>query len=141
MQPRRAAQDAYAQSRADSREPLMMDSGARAGSKRSQPSSTPAPSDSPAPSPLNDEGAVGSGIQYVSPADKGEDLDASSPPAAAHQPPTTQQTPTQPIAPPEASAMSPAAELRMVRQILMAMASPEIWSPTSQTSARSCTLT
>ena len=48
MQPRRAAQDAYAQSRADSREPLMMDSGARAGSERSQPGSTPAPSDSQA---------------------------------------------------------------------------------------------
>ena len=132
VQPRRAAQDPYTQSRAVSQEPLAAEPGAREACNLPQPDSTPTPSDSQALSPRNNERAVGAGPERTSPAEQGEDLEASSPPVAGHQLPPYQQTPTHsgnswPISPPEASAMSPAAEQRMVSQILMAYGLPGVW--------------
>ena len=119
-QPKRAAQDAYAQSRAVSQEPLMLEPGARAISKKHRPADMLAPPGSQALSPSDNGRALGREPQREPPTERGEEAKASSPPAATQQPPQIQQTPTQPVAPPEASAMSPQAEQRMVTQILMA---------------------
>jgi len=58
-QPKRAAQDAYAQSRAVSQEPLMLEPGARAISKKHRPADMLAPPGSQALLPSDNGGALG----------------------------------------------------------------------------------